>query len=66
MFSKNHTDVLRTVLGATLLLGGSLGLSACNTTRGAGEDISAAGKATSKATDSTQDKIANWTNGSKN
>ncbi|GBR54626.1 hypothetical protein AA106555_1745 [Neokomagataea thailandica NBRC 106555] len=54
---------LRTVLAITLLAGGSLSLSACNTTRGAGEDISAAGHATSSAATGAKEKISSWTSG---
>nr|WP_294915788.1 entericidin A/B family lipoprotein [uncultured Neokomagataea sp.] len=58
-----NRKTLRTVLAITLLAGGSLSLSACNTTRGAGQDISAAGKATSNAATSAEKKINNWTSG---
>jgi predicted small secreted protein len=41
----------RTILALTLLIGASALLSACNTTAGAGRDVSAAGSAVTNSAD---------------
>ena len=41
----------------TVLLAMSLGISACNTTRGAGEDIEAAGEAVQRGAENVQERL---------
>ena len=50
---KRHSWVIALVIGM-LALGG---LSACNTVRGAGEDVESAGKAISDTAQETEDEI---------
>ena len=46
-----------TLLSLAVLFGAGLMLSACNTTAGVGQDISAGGKDLSKAAVTTKDKL---------
>jgi predicted small secreted protein len=56
--ATDHSAPLR-VLAAFLLAGVGMGLSACNTVHGAGEDLSIAGKATGTAVDNAGHAISN-------
>jgi entericidin B len=51
MHPSVRQGVARAILATTLLLGASALLSACNTTAGAGKDISAAGGAVTNTAD---------------
>lgn len=51
------SSVLRAALAGLLLAGAVLSLSACNTVKGAGQDVSATGKATSNAATAVQQKM---------
>lgn len=48
---------LRAALTALLLAGAVVSLSACNTVKGAGQDVSNAGQATSNTATSVQQKM---------
>ena len=47
----SHPNTIRTVLVVLLLAAAAPLLSACNTTAGAGQDVSAAGRAVTKSAD---------------
>lgn len=52
----NLETLLKPLLLATLLLG-SLGLAACNTMEGAGQDVEAAGESMSDTAEDTEDEL---------
>jgi entericidin B len=49
--------VARTILALTLLLGASAMLSACNTTAGVGQDVSATGHAVTNTADKAKEAM---------
>lgn len=53
--------IARITLSITLLSGASLSLSACNTIRGAGEDVSSVGHDVARGANATQRSIARHT-----
>jgi len=64
MTNNRKSTFARLMLVSALLTGTAVSLSACNTTRGAGQDVSAVGHATSNAATSAQQGIANATGAS--
>ncbi len=51
MTSSLRSGAARTILAASLLIGASALLSACNTTAGVGQDVSATGHAVTNTAD---------------
>ncbi len=51
------SSLLRAAMIGVLLAGATLSLSACNTVKGAGQDVSSAGNATTTAASSVQQKM---------
>ena len=51
------SSLLRAAAIGLLLAGATLSLSACNTVKGAGQDVSSAGNATTTAASSVQQKM---------
>jgi entericidin B len=61
-FHMSHVRVLKRSFAATmatmmLLAGAAVALSACNTTAGAGKDVSATGKAVTNTADDVKQKM---------
>lgn len=50
-------SLVRPLMGLVLLAAAAASLSACNTMAGAGQDVSAAGKAVTKGADTVKDKM---------
>ncbi|EHH69109.1 hypothetical protein [Gluconobacter morbifer] len=61
MTKTSASTIRRLLLVTGLLTAAATSLSACNATRGAGEDVSAIGHTTSDAASATQQGVANAT-----
>lgn len=56
-FANRGRRVLSTLLAVGLLVGAAASLSACNTTAGAGKDVSAAGHAVTNGADKVKNGL---------
>jgi len=63
---KTYRRIARLLVFTGLLGSAAVGLSACNTARGMGQDVSSVGHDTSRAANSAQQGIARSTGGSGN
>lgn len=63
--TQRHNTVFRATM-LLVALAGATGLSACNTVRGAGQDVSSVGHDMSRGASSTQGSVARGTGASSN